>query len=78
MEKKSINLKIIIQKNNYLDIGKYIYIIFFFLQIIEWNIEYINIIMINLELLDNVINITKNRLIFQNFKINLFEYIDLL
>ena len=34
--------------------------------------------MINLELLDNAIKIPKNRLIFQNFKINLFEYIDML
>ena len=33
--------------------------------------------MINLELLDNAIKIPKNRLIFQNFKINLFEYTDI-
>ena len=49
-----------------------------FLQIIEWNIEYINIIMIHLELLDNAIKIPKNRLMFKNFKINLFKYIDIL
>jgi hypothetical protein len=33
--------------------------------------------MINLELLDNAIKIPQNPLIFQNFKINLFEYIDI-
>ena len=33
--------------------------------------------MIRLELLEKVIKIPQNRLIFQNFNINFFEYIDI-